>query len=212
MKIKNERRKSGRRLVLRYSLQLTQPSVGICSAASISKDRSNLGLILRSWASSKDFYHSVLGHVFEHRYTNQRLMLRNLKSKDLLVVSQLQEACASTGFYVCLGNIERVVEGAYFDEHVEYGETHEMTDEFSDTIYLKHVVEIDGSKTFFVKEKIFEENNILQDDPFDNATVDEEEADEENGKLTYKFRKSVSRSLESRTVLTLLDDPHNASK
>lgn len=181
--------------MLTYNLINTNPSP-TANAGSLGFVRAQqlaaVTTALNQWrkALKKGFPHEHLIYLLRHQYTEASLRLGTLKGRDAVVGQHLEEACAATGFRLYLANLEQMVSGGAVDEgydHSRYnryyyedydnspqkaaGGFHEIDDEFDREVKLKHIVDLGGEK--IGEDMAVDEENILQNDPFDRDPDEE---------------------------------------
>jgi hypothetical protein len=154
---------SGCRLVLTYNLVDTSGSTGNQSAAHLFEKRNELQSLLRMW--KRDFDHlEKFVYILEHQYTESSLRLQNLKGQDRALGQHLHTVCSSNGFYLFFAQLNKT-ESA--DD--SYGAD-------DNEVLLEHVVLPNGllmAKSCLIEE----EEEILQDSPFDRDADSEDEAE-----------------------------------
>jgi len=166
--------------------------------------------ILSSWMQQLDtMSNQHLGYLLDTRYPSSILSRRALKDRDQLVVTQLENVCNEVGFYICLANMTRTVSGAHDGHNGGYdggyaerrSRFHTMGNVHSTSLTLDQICELDGSVPYDTKSLKFDEDNIVQLQPFENdcEEPDEDHYDGYYGNLTHEYRKTVS-TIRSKTI------------
>jgi hypothetical protein len=144
-------------------------------------------------------------YMLEHKYTNASLKLNALKGADLLKARFLKDVCAQTGFGFFLASLERMVAGSaeesdddrrysyrryrpcgyrrhccdYDDEDENGGDGyrggyfHTIEEEFERVLKLTRVVDLEGNEVG--RDFNIEEENIVQEQPFEDRDPDQED-------------------------------------
>ena len=127
--------------------------------------------------------------MLEHKYTEANLKMDHLKGKDRMRALSLQRACQERGFSFLLANmVHEVMGGCEEDSDQEF---HEIEDEVERSLKLKVLVDANGS--VMARDVPFEEENILQPEPFDRDPDDEDYSGwtgNEGVSATHWFRDS----------------------
>ncbi|KAH9223851.1 hypothetical protein DL95DRAFT_378771, partial [Leptodontidium sp. 2 PMI_412] len=160
-----------------------------------------LGSILTSWTKQKDqVTHGVLGYILDDKYEDRQLGSIKFSSSDQLAVGQLIDACAEAGFYLCLSNMSaRIV------SRKEVANEHRMSQQAecpSSTLQLGRIVDFEGKELLGNYRMEFQENDIVQDRPFDDDDyITDEDSDCHDHCATKLFRKTlvIIMPLETRT-------------
>lgn len=205
---------SRRRLVLIYNLVYT--ALEIPDSPPNSTERiSNLTLLLSRWNSNLNDQRKetpeTLGYLFQHGYDKTSLSFDELKGRDQKVASLLREACRQVGFYFYLAHFERTVEGQYkvetYHRYDRYGNRLDYDDDDDDEedeeeayhhivevserhMFLNSIVDLDGTT---VSDGICydEDEDIIQEDPFDGRELDDDDYDNQRGAATHYYRGAV---------------------
>ncbi|PVH88952.1 hypothetical protein DL98DRAFT_159588 [Cadophora sp. DSE1049] len=181
---------SGHRLVLRYTLEHTLPGP-ICRAMPLTQEILQLRSILTSWTKQIDkVEHGVLAYVLNDRYEEERLGQTKLSGPDQLAVAQLIEACAETGFFLCLSNLSaRIVTR---DKIGGSRRTWQQADHPDSSFQLGRIVGLDGKELLGDYHMDLEEDDIVQAQPFnDDSYVIDQNSDNYEHCLIKLFRKTV---------------------
>ncbi|KAM0139386.1 hypothetical protein ACHAP3_003155 [Botrytis cinerea] len=189
---------SDRRLILRYNLQHTLPGE-TSSAKSLEASISNLQSILEPWIRDGMLVpKNVLGYVLSKNYQSG-ISLQNLCGKDILVVNQLKEVCTCTGsnFELYLSRIEKQASGptassgyGYYGYGQSGDENHVMEEVEEESLHITKLVNLNG-EALRADAANFDYENLINDDPFDGASTDEEDYDDDDGYMTKHYRASM---------------------
>lgn len=169
---------SGRRLVLTYNLIHTTLGSKELSAES-NKGLIKVSSVLDMWKTNLESMTpelpSAMAFLFEHQYTDANISFDGLKGHDRQVGSLLREACEQAGFIFYLANLKRTVEGGCDEEDDYYGskEFHPITEECDRETILQKVVHLDGTEV--TKDLEFDDENFIQEEPFESIDPDEED-------------------------------------
>lgn len=147
-----------------------------------------LRLLFSSWRRQRENVNHSFGYILDKEYADEHLCHQNCVGRDSFVVTQLQEICQETGFYVYLANVTKSIEAQNHGEHrSRYGFVDEL-EVLSETFSLDHLVDLDGfSPPQITEDCPFDEGDIIQDDPFPDC-YDE---DDEEGYFQQTFTRSV---------------------
>ncbi|MCJ1401326.1 hypothetical protein MMC11_004538 [Xylographa trunciseda] len=173
---------SGHRLVLTYNLINRATGESRC-AASLGKDKQMIADALLEWSSAhqQNWRYWPLAYMLEHKYTEANLRFDHLKGNDRVRAHCLQDACREQGFSLFIANLEQTIIGAceenyrshYYDDSSEEEDAHHYIDEeLERSLQLRTVALPDG--VVFANNIDFEEDNILQEEPFGDLPDDED--------------------------------------
>jgi hypothetical protein len=155
----------------------------------MAKLRSLLPAWIKSFEAGEEMPTSQ-AFLFEHQYTDASLCYDGLKGHDQQVASHLREACEEFGVCFYLANLDKTISGGCDEEYDDYGGygrysrsygmgydrdegVHEITEETDRETLLKRVVELDGTEV--AKSLEFDEESLIQSDPFEDADPDDED-------------------------------------
>ena len=183
--------------------------------------------------SGKGLYDWPLAYILENKYADNDLKIDRLKGKDRARALHLQRACKKHGLTVFLANMLYEVSGScerlgyddyYYDHynHHRYGydagsdDEHHSIIEDEDTersLTLTKMVRPDGS--LCAKDIPFEEESILQPQPFAEREPNEEGYDD--GSTIHQYRDSCivimlddEMALDELSLKTAFSSPKNA--
>ncbi|KUJ09541.1 uncharacterized protein LY89DRAFT_787848 [Mollisia scopiformis] len=167
----------GRRLVLTYNLIHTTLSSRELGAHT-NVATAQLKLVLKTWEETLGFDQDMpkaLAFLLEHQYTDSSLCYDGLKGRDKNVGAHLRECCSEVGFISYLASFELSVEGGCDEDGGGWRSSsyHEIIEEVDRTTTLKRVVELDGLEV--AKDLDFNENDFVQDNPFNGMPPDDED-------------------------------------
>jgi hypothetical protein len=223
---------SGYRLMLIYNLThvtsgVLQPISTLHSAALELQD------VFALWNESikrREVYPKKLAYILDGRYKNENMGIAHLRGSDKLRARQLGKLCSEADFCLYLASLERTIRGGCDeDEDDTYGygnafggsayfghgtsgkcmddngtSFHEITEVYEETIKLKRVIDLDGSK--FATDVRIEERDIVQPDPFAKGPDREDYSDptEDDGvTATHYYSRMVSHPNENKSWLSL---------
>ncbi|TGO37092.1 hypothetical protein BHYA_0106g00250 [Botrytis hyacinthi] len=197
---------SDHRLILRYDLQHTLPGE-TSSATALGASLSNLKSILEPWTRDAMLVpKNVLGDVLS-KEDQSDMSLQKLCGKDRLVFNQLKEVCTGSSFELYLSTLEKKVSGPTvstgYDVYGNYDsdEEHEMEEVEEESLHITKLVNLDG-EALRANFAIIDEENLINDDPFDGASTDEE--DYEEGEVTKYYRASIDGTVMETNVSSIL--------
>ncbi|MCJ1432049.1 hypothetical protein MMC27_001405 [Xylographa pallens] len=191
---------SGHRLVLTYNLVNRATEESRC-AASLGNDKQMVVKALQGWNSA---YQQLprywpLAYMLEHKYTEANLRFDHLKGRDRVRAHCLQEACGEEGFSLFLANLEQTIIGSceenyrshYYETSDDEDGHHNIEDEVERSLQLKTIALPNG--VVFARDIEFEEENILQEEPFGDSPDDEDYegfTGNEGASTTHYYRKT----------------------
>ncbi|KAL2074617.1 hypothetical protein VTL71DRAFT_8395 [Oculimacula yallundae] len=180
----------GHRLVLRYTLEHKSPGP-ICCATPLAEEVIKLQSILTSWIKQKDqITHKILSYVLSNKYEDGQLDHIKFSDSDQLAVTQLIEACAEVGLFLCLSTL--IARIAPQKDVASSSEATERGNCPSNSCQLGRIVGLDGKELLEDYRMDFKEDDIVQDRPFEGDDyVLDEESETENNSVVKIFRKSV---------------------
>jgi hypothetical protein len=207
---------AGYRWVLTYNLATTTcDSQQLTATALTCKETALLRSALQLWQRKLDDDDDddqdnpppeQLLYLLDHKYTDASLKLNALKGVDMLKARILQRICPEENFYFCLASLERMVNGSVedvwggrysdgYDSEANGGgdDFHHMFDKHETTLKLTKVVNLAGRA---IGEEIdIEEDDIIQDEPFEDREPDDEDFEGYTGNegafATHWYRDTV---------------------
>ncbi len=172
---------SGRRLVLTYNLVHATLNPDVLAASS-NKAMAKLDMLSSYWKGNVEEETSALAYLLKVKLRDGSLSYDELKGQDLQVVNYLRQVGGKYDFCIYLASLERSIEVSG-----DYDSWHEREINQDEAISsLTNVIELDGINVARGME--FEDDMLIQEEPFEDVEPDDEEYD---------------RVLYSRTVLTL---------
>ncbi|TID25845.1 hypothetical protein E6O75_ATG03708 [Venturia nashicola] len=151
---------SGYRLVLTYNLVDSSRSAVKQSAAQVYEKRNELDGLLQLWKRDLDPPEKLI-YILDHQYTKPSLGIKNLKGQDRALGQHLDTICSQNGFQLLFAQMTKNKS----DE--DYG--------YEKDLSLKHLVLPNG--LLIADSCDVEEEEILQEDPFDREADSADEAE-----------------------------------
>ena len=163
----------GYRLVLTYNLIYNKQGTPPRAETHTKPELEILKLLQLQDQEGNEYFSWPLAYMLEHKYTEANLKMDNLKGKDRARAFYVQQACQRHGLSLFLANMVHEVSGGC-DESNGYGskEFHAIDEEYDRSLSLKIMVHPNGSVR--ARDLPFEEEYILQDEPFDRDPDDED--------------------------------------
>ncbi|KAE9962857.1 hypothetical protein BLS_009949 [Venturia inaequalis] len=151
---------SGYRLVLTYNLVDASRSAVKQSAAQVHHKRQELDGLFQLWKRYLS-HQEKLVYILDHQYTKPSLRLQNLKGQDRALGQHLNTICSQNGFQLMFAQMTKN------ESDEDYGGENDLL--------LEHLVLPDG--LLLVDSCDIEEEDILQENPFDRDADSEDEAE-----------------------------------
>ncbi|KAF2277392.1 uncharacterized protein EI97DRAFT_500363 [Westerdykella ornata] len=200
---------SGIRWVLTFNLVRDDPDTPL---REFIPDTTNLQRVL------KGYYHQRINKeaglssnllvMLQHEYTEANLKLALLKDQDLEYVLALERACEETNCHVFLGTLEHRRWGptGEYDYDDNPGGMHSIEEILEEETYLTAVFDLRGLR--LLDKKKVENEDFLEDDPFDGYDQDSEDYEGYQGnwgcEATHWYRKAVAILVPDTDVLEFL--------
>lgn len=171
--------KAGRRLVITYNLGQTNNDITIKAPEDMSSKIARYFLWWRQAIEQDTNIPRALAIMLNHGYTGE-LSFNVINGSDQELLLPFKEACASTGIFLCLANIERAIvghtepdyESENDDDPSSSSEFHIISDTLESNIQLRTVFDMSGEP--IGHDIDFEESNFIDPGPFDGCLPDEE--------------------------------------
>lgn len=151
---------SGYRLVLTYNLVDASGSAVKQSAAQMYEKRNELDGLFRLWKRALENRNKLV-YILDHQYTKLSLRLKNLKGQDRALGQRLDTICSQNGFQLLFAQMTKN------ESDEDYGGESDLS--------LEHIVLPQG---LLVADSCdVEEEDILQENPFDRDADSQDEAE-----------------------------------
>lgn len=164
---------AGRRLVLTYNLVHSTLGPDILAASS-NKSMAKLDLLLSYWKENVEEEHPALAYLLKDKVDDDKLSYSGLKGQDLQVVKYLRHVAEKYGFSIYLASLKRSIK---LDEEYEddrFGYERDLDQSEAESM-LERVVDLDG--TDLAKGMHFEDEMLIQQEPFEGVEPNDEDSD-----------------------------------
>ena len=131
-------------------------------------------------------------YLLEHEYPDASLAADRPKGNDSRKVQSVARLAEQANLVCYLASVEKTVSGGA-DEDDRWWATHEIYDESESSVKLTRIVDLEGKQV--LADAPVEEEDFVQDDPFDRVPDDEEYSGwtgNEGAEATHWYRNTVS--------------------
>lgn len=163
---------SGYRIVLTFNLIQTGTTM-LKGISTYNERTASLKAALDQWDIVCD--PAFLIYLLEHKYTDASVSLDRLKGNDLTRVQSVAKMADETNCVCYLASVEKEVVSSVDEGRDYYGGSigsEDIVEELNSTTMLKRVLNLKGEVV--LKNVPVEEEDFVQDDPFDGEPDDDE--------------------------------------
>lgn len=173
----------GRRLVLTYNLVHSTLGPDVLAAGS-NKSMAKLDLLFSYWKESVEDMPETLAYLLKDEVEAEKLSYNALNGEDLQVVKHLRESSKKHGFCIYLASLKRSIKtnDEDMDDWPDSAYEREIDQSEAEST-LQRVVELDGTE--IAKGMNFEDNLLIQEDPFEGVEPDDEECPNGQNAVVY---------------------------
>ncbi|KAJ3785982.1 hypothetical protein GGU10DRAFT_268129 [Lentinula aff. detonsa] len=211
---------SGYRLALSYNLIHVTPGLPPPILPNMHSSVASLRRVLEKWRAQKYAdEQGMVGHILTHQYSPAGLCMgfKALKGQDSYLVAQLMPLAAEQGFFVGLANFTCHETGtadgdggysSYYKRRRGYGgygryrdddyedddddeEVPGMEEVLDTTITVKNLVDMEGNKPAGDNEIPFDWEDLVQQDPFEDAVPDVEQYEGYMGNVSHWYKRTI---------------------
>jgi hypothetical protein len=173
---------SGRRLVLTYNLVHATLNPDVLAASS-NKSIAKLDMLFSYWKENVEEETSALAYLLQVKLKDGNLSYNELQGQDLQVVDYLRQAGGKYDFCIYLASLKRSNELNEDDDDFFHEREIDQDDAIS---LLTKVIELDGTEV--AKGMEFEDDMLIQEEPFESVKPDDEEWDYETAAAVLYHR------------------------
>lgn len=179
--------RSGYRLALIYHLIHQTGDIAAARPSSVLNDnRVAVDNALDAWKTrlgDDEDTTDILVHLFDSEYSQGKLGLQTLEGSDQVQSLRLLEACQEHGFTTFLGQLEHTKRRNGYEDEEDQDQDWKLVKLFT----------LEG--VCIAEDLDVEQDNIIQDQPFENESPDEEQCDdwfEEGAEMTETYKRSCA--------------------
>ncbi|KAF4617001.1 hypothetical protein D9613_008504 [Agrocybe pediades] len=211
---------SGYRFALSYNL-IHQSPAGIPRLKDTSDAALRLKRVLEKWREDKysDWKGNMMAYLLQHQYSSANLKegIKCLKGTDLHRITFLRPIAEELGFVVGLASLEHNISGqgedvgcygggrwgrrryGYYDDYSDYDDYEDevppMGEVESTSTTISDLVDLDGNILVGIGKMDLDSDRLIPEDPFDDATPDDEEYEgyqgNYGGQVDQWYRRTV---------------------
>ena len=171
---------SGSRLVLTYNLIHQTGDIEAVRPSSVLNDnRAMIDSALNAWKTRLGYFETttdMLVHLFAYEYLQENLWLQALVGSDQVQSLRLHEACHEHGFSTFLGQLEYICRRNGYEEEDE--------EDLDQDWALTKLFTLEGVCIAEIMD--MEPESVIQNQPFENLSPDDEQCDEVYGVTEVK--------------------------
>ena len=142
-----------------------------------------LDMLFSYWKENVEEECSALAYLLKVKLKDRNLSYNELQGQDLQVVNYLRQAGGRYGFCIYLASLKRSIELNEDDDDFFHEREIDQDDAISS---LTRVIELDGTEV--AKGKDFEDDMLVQEEPFEDVKPDDEESDHGTTTAVLYFR------------------------
>lgn len=149
-----------------------------------------LDMLFSYWTENVEEETSALAYLLEDKLKGENLSYNELQGQDLQVVNYLRQAGGKYDFCLYLASLKRSIELNEDDDDFPNEREIDQCDAISS---LTRVIEFDGTEV--AKGMDFEDDMLIQEEPFEDVKPDEEEWDHGTATAVLYFRTVLIYSI-----------------
>jgi hypothetical protein len=159
-------------------------------AASSNKSMAKLDMLFSYWKENVEEETSALAYLLKVKLKDGNLPYNELQGQDLQVVNYLRQVGGKYGFCIYLASLKRSIEVSEDDDDFFHEREMDQDDAISS---LTRVIELDGTEV--AKGMDFEDDMLIQEEPFEDVEPDDEECDHGTTTAVLYFRTVLTHPI-----------------